>query len=428
MGGSRKKQKQSVIKVHKVSYILVMSVLLIAGALITFFLIEKWHTDRKESAYQDSIQRFYDPPSPLPSTSPGHVIRSEKMNVTVPHGGAAYRILYVSQAPSGKPAVSSGMVIVPSGEVPAGGRKVVAWAHGTLGFGDACTPSRSMKNAVRDMQDWLDAAMQRGYVVAATDYVGIGTPGDQYYLIGKSEANDVLNSVRAARNMPEANASNEFIPWGHSQGGHAALFAALEAPAYAPELKVMGVAAAAPAAELGPLFSLQYNKTVAWAIGPDAAVSWPKVYPNLDLETVLTRKATRDYERLAFGCIEQQAVGLTIRALLKDQFFASDPLQQPAWQHAVSVETPKVADITVPIYVAQGLEDIVVLPATTALLAQNACTAGRTLEMNWMGGMNHQLAAVTAGPSAIAWMQDRFAAAPAPSSCSQPLPVEPASV
>ena len=54
---------------------------------------------------------------------------------------------------------------------------------------------------LRDMVD-------RGYVVAATDYPGLGTPGPHPYLVGVSEARAVVDSVRAARTMPQAGAAD----------------------------------------------------------------------------------------------------------------------------------------------------------------------------------------------------------------------------
>ena len=54
--------------------------------------------------------------------------------------------------------------------------------------------------------------------------------------------------------MPNTGASNRFAVWGHSQGGHAALYTGEVAARYAPDLKLVGVAAAAPATYLVELF------------------------------------------------------------------------------------------------------------------------------------------------------------------------------
>lgn len=66
--------------------------------------------------------------------------------------------------------------------------------------------------------------ISQGYIVVATNYPGLGTGGIHPYLIGESEARAVIDSVRAARDMPNSGATNRFAVWGHSQGGHAALY------------------------------------------------------------------------------------------------------------------------------------------------------------------------------------------------------------
>lgn len=385
----------------------------------------QWYQSYQNKQYQASLEPFYTPPNPLPAGKPGTLIRTEPMNISVPNGGSAYRMLYTTQLADGSAAVSSGMIFVPSGVVPEGGRKVVAWAHGTLGFGDSCTPSRS-SNPMNDMQNWLDGMMQRGWVVATTDYTGVGTPGNPYYLIGQSEAHDVLNSVRAARQFAPAGVGVDFAVWGHSQGGNSALFAAQYASSYAPELRLVAASAAAPAAELNALFSQQYNQVVAWAIGPDAAVSWPLIYPNLPLQPVLTKAAYDNYQRLAYGCVQQEVAGLEVRAALHEKFFQSDPTQNSQWYQAAQQQTPQVSSLKVPVYVAQGLSDTVVLPNTTALLTQKSCASGVKLTTNWLGNTSHTQVAIVAGPSVVAWLQDRFENLPPPNSCNQPLPISPA--
>ena len=42
---------------------------------------------------------------------------------------------------SGEPVLATGVVLVPSGEPPAGGWPVIAWAHGTAGVARVCAPS-----------------------------------------------------------------------------------------------------------------------------------------------------------------------------------------------------------------------------------------------------------------------------------------------
>ena len=68
-----------------------------------------------------------------------------------------------------------------------------------------------------------------------TDYEGLGTPGDHPYLIGVSEGRSVLDMVRAARKL-DSNLGKRVVIAGHSQGGHAALWAASLQRSWTPEL------------------------------------------------------------------------------------------------------------------------------------------------------------------------------------------------
>ena len=140
--------------------------------------------------------------------------------------------------------------IAPTLPPPATGRNVVAWAHPTTGVAENCAPSL-LKDAL-DTIPHLPALMALDDVVVATDYPGLGTPGPHPYLVGESEGRAVLDSVRAARQIPKIGAGPRFAAWGHSQGGQAVLFAGSSRSAYAPELTLVGVAAIAPATDLAP--------------------------------------------------------------------------------------------------------------------------------------------------------------------------------
>lgn len=378
------------------------------------------------AAFQSSLAEFY--ATPDEPAAPGQLIRIEELtDLTVP-GGTGYRMLYGTQAPDGSATVSSGMLFVPTGEAPAEGRPVLAWAHGTLGFGDDCTPSRTFQPTLNslDFGTWLPAALQRGWVVAATDYAGVGTAGDPYYLIAQSEAQDVINSVRAARAFAPAQAGTRYATFGHSQGGHASL-ATAEFAGYAPELQLVAVSGAAPAAELDALFSQQYTKPVAWGDGPSVAVSWPLVHPGLPLDGILSSGAMRDYSELAHGCLLQEAGQLLVKKSTDAQFFQTDPLQNPQWAQAIAAETIDPAKIGVPVFIVQSLTDNVVLPNTNALLSQRACQAGSPrVSVSWLDHVSHEDSAVIGGMLAIDWLQDRFAGIPASDTCGQPLPIAPA--
>lgn len=148
--------------------------------------------------------------------------------LSIPGAAQAYRIQYSTPNQHGVMATSTGAVFVPAGTPPPGGWPVVAWAHGTTGLGDNCTPSaqpRSERDAAY-LAHWL----RQGYAVVSTDYVGLGTPGLMSYLNGQTEAQSIVDSVKAAQQMGLP-LSKKWVIIGQSQGAGAALNAARRATA-----------------------------------------------------------------------------------------------------------------------------------------------------------------------------------------------------
>src|ERR1700704_1691553 len=190
---------------------------------------------------------FYRAPASEAAGAPGTLVRQEVID-GAPLGATAYRVLYRSTGLDNKPILVSGVVIVPSGDPPPGGRPIVAWAHPTSGVVSRCAPSLAI--FLFEQIQGLRSFVRDGYVVAATDYPGLGTPGPHPYLVGTSEARAVIDSVRVAATLPGAGGGKKFVVWGHSQGGHAALFTGIIAKTYAPELSLLRVAAAGPGTHL----------------------------------------------------------------------------------------------------------------------------------------------------------------------------------
>lgn len=379
-------------------------------------------SERTTQQQQAALDPFYTPPDPLPSNTPGTLIRSEPMaGVKVP-GGSAHRILYVSEQGTGTVRVSGGMVFVPDAPAPAGGRPVLAWAHGTLGQGDACVPSRST-NPLGDL-DWVGQAMSYGWVVAATDYSGLGTPGPAAYLIGTDEAKDVLNSVRAAAQLKGTQTNQQLLVFGHSQGGHSSLWTANEAASYAPELQLVAAGAAAPAAELDPLVKLQWNQVLGWAIAPDVVVDWPAIYPDLDTNAVLTKVGKKNVARIAELCIKDAAIeGLIRNKLFKQQMFTKDPTTLPAWAAALDAQSAPAPKV--PTLVLQSESDNVILPQTTSKFIVDSCAEGSPLSQMWIDGVTHMQTAIVGGPSVLMWLRQRLEGVPNVPNCSIPPPVAP---
>ncbi len=360
---------------------------------------------------------FYTPPVPLPRGSHGSLIRSELLP-GVYQGAKTYRVLYKSVGFDGRATAVSGLVIVPEGPVPRGGRKVIAFAHGTVGVARSCAPSLH-PSALTQVIEGLGQFLADGYVVAATDYSGLGTPGPHPYLVGRVEGVDVLDSVRAARQLAAAHAGAQFAIWGHSQGGQAALFAAQLAAGYTPELHLAGVAAGAPVPEPIDLFKVNVATTVGRVLIAMALSAWSQLYPGAALGQVVTPTAQGAIASVARYCLYGKQALATIpgAALLGVSFVKRAPWEVQPWRRIMEANTPAQATIRAPVLLVQGGADTIVPSRLTVALARHMCAAGEVVDLSVYPTDGHLETGIVASPDVGAWVAARFAGKPPPSTC-----------
>ena len=362
------------------------------------------------------VPTFYDPPADL-SAAPGTILRSEPFDQGLPFGSTGWRVLYASTDPDGRPIAVSGLVIAPD-VAPEGPRPVLAWAHGTTGIARPCAPSLA-DQPLEGIPD-MTAPLAQGWVITLTDYPGLGTPSPHPYLVGESEGRAVLDSVRAAHELDLGlELDDRYAIWGHSQGGHAALFAGQLAPEYLPDLPLVGVAALAPATELQKNLAAIEGTDVGKVLTVLAVESWTDVYPDIPDDT-FTDAAKPAAVRLARNCINQPS---RLRLLVGGMAFPSDavaidPTTDPTWSRLLGQNTPEPGAIDRPVFVAQGLSDEVISAPVTQDWVSRRCADDAPTTWVTYEGLNHNGVVGPGGADAFAWTIDRFAdAAPPPSTC-----------
>jgi acetyl esterase/lipase len=222
------------------------------------------------------------------------------------------------------------------------------------------------------------------------------------------------------RLLPDARAGNRFVVWGHSQGGQAALFTGLDAASYAPDLKLLGVAAAAPATDLAALLTADLDTPAGQNLTAMTLWSWSRVF-GAPADKVMDPAAAATVDRLAQECIESiydlELRKLTTRPLRRH--FLTDPnfAQHAPWAALMADNTPGVLPANIPVFVAQGTQDQIVRPEITRAYIAKLCKAGVAVEADWVEGVGHGFVALKSAAATIAWIADRFAGAPAPSDC-----------
>jgi acetyl esterase/lipase len=360
---------------------------------------------------------FYDAPRSLLAGQPGTIVRRERID-GAPLGAAAYRTLYRSTGLKGEPIFVSGVIVVPQGDPPAGGRPIVAWAHPTSGVTPRCAPSLAI--FLFQQIQGLRSFVEHDYVVAATDYPGLGTPLTHPYLVGDSEARAVIDIVRAASSMPGAGGGKRFMVWGHSQGGQAALFTGMIAKSYAPELELVGVAAAAPATDLAALMKDDIGTSGGNNIMAMTLWSWHRVF-DASIAKIVNPRALPTLDRLARVCIEgpfdlsaRQKIGQAL-----DQHFLT--VDQPAdvepWRSLLEKNSAGVLPSETPVFLAQGAVDQIINPNVTRDYMKKLCNAGSKVKLMVLPDIGHGRAAQASAMAAVNWTTDRFAGAAAPDDC-----------
>lgn len=360
---------------------------------------------------------FYDP-GPALHGRPGTIIRGEPMPGG-PAGTASYKILYRSTNPEGQPIAVSGVVVVPATPAPPGGRAIVAWAHPTTGIATRCAPS-IMPNFWAQIPGLHDL-LARGYVVAATDYPGLGTAGIHPYLVGVSEARSVIDSVRAARELPASGAGPHYAVWGHSQGAHAALWTGEIAAAYAPDLQLKGVAAAAPPTQLGTLVDDDIHSTGGIILTAYTVWSWSAFY-GINGAAAVSPHAIPPIEEIGARCIntfgrEYEIAQLEAQLQGKGKFLTIDPAVIEPWAGLLKKNSPGQLPPGAPLFVSQGLQDDLVVPSVTLAFVDSICRRRDPVRYLQLPSADHSGAATQGAAPAAAWIADRFAGVPAPTDC-----------
>jgi acetyl esterase/lipase len=361
-----------------------------------------------------SVPEFYDPPADV-AQAPGTILRVEPFTEGLPPGSQAWKVLYASTDPDGRPLAVSGLVIAPL-DPPAGPRPVLAWAHGTTGIARPCAPSLT-DAPLQGIPD-MSGPIAEGWVITLTDYPGLGTPSPHPYLVGESEGRAVLDSVRAAHRLDTGlELDDRYAVWGHSQGGHAAVFAGQLAPTYLPDLELVGVAALAPATELQKDLDAIQGTEIGNVLTVLTVESWTAFYPDIPDDT-LTEAARGPAERIARNCINQPSRfrlllgGLT----LPKDLVAIDPTTDPTWAARLTENTPDPTGIAGPLFVGQGLSDEIISAPVTEGWVEQRCRDDAPTTWVAYPGLTHNGVVAPGGADAFAWTIDRFAGAPVPAS------------
>ncbi|MBF6235933.1 lipase family protein [Nocardia otitidiscaviarum] len=350
--------------------------------------------------------------------SPGRLLEARRMKAYLlpglRHRARAWHIRYTSTNAHGTPIEVTGTVLVPRTPHADGPRPLIGYAVGTQGLADfVAAASWQLSRGLEYESLFIAQALRRGWAVAITDYPGLGSDGTHPYVMGRALGPSVLDSMRAARQLADAELDPDgpLAICGYSEGGCAAGWALQLQPSYAPDLPLVGGAVGSPPADLEGMFEAHDGKLFAfllfWAVmGIDAA------YPELEVLSHLKPSA-----RMLAAVLRRAhvvpgfAFGMAYGAVLPTQsarFVHRHPLEVP--EVLARVRENRLGSIppATPILLGAGTGEQIVPFSQTANLYADWRELGVDVTMHTMPRLEHLTGAFGFAPRAFSFLADRF--------------------
>jgi uncharacterized membrane protein HdeD (DUF308 family)/acetyl esterase/lipase len=351
----------------------------------------------------------------------GRIIKIEEFTQAVPENARGWRFIYTTTTLNDKPAISSAFVMTAK-EPKTTPQPVIAWTHGTTGYAQQCAPTNLPEPFPLDaVTPDLPAAIDAGYIVVGTDYMGLGTEGPHPYLIGEPVARAALDSIRALSDIAELNPDNKNFVWGHSQGGGTALWTGQMADEYAPELDILGIIAAAPASNVPALLDRSKDTPVGKILGAFTVTAYSNIYSDVSFNEYVKPTVQPIVREMAKRCFSETETLISIitSLVINGSIYDRDPLSGPFGERLNENIPTKTIDP--PVFIAQGATDVLVFPDIQESYATERCEAGQKLEYKLYEELDHVGVVGEGSPfrsDALNWTNDRLAGKPITDTCN----------
>jgi hypothetical protein len=356
------------------------------------------------------------PPPDMTDDGPGSLLEVkplEGMQEFDEVNATGVRVVYRSTDSKGAATQVSGVVFVPPGDPPSGGWPVLSVGHAETGVQKECAPS-----AAKDLGGYssrIASLVDRGYVLAMTDYQGLGLDGFPHPLLDSvTLGNNMIDAVRAARHVVPA-ASNRWAAMGFGQGGMAAWGANAHAATYGAGLDLVGAVALSPWSNVTGLADAMENETLPpaqyrLALLVLASLAFSPDY-KLDPYDYLSGAAEATVGKLiSCGVVVEPLTRVAAEARLQPSDFKPETPEAAAKLRSIlqGFALPGPSALSAPMLLFYATDDEFLPPAWIELSLRSACARGEPVEvMKRLGDTNTFNDIVTY--DAVAWIQGRFA-------------------
>ncbi len=374
-----------------------------------------------------SVDPFYTWDGPLDDVAPGAVLKTR----TMPYGFhqlatpiTSTQVLYRTTDQFDRPTTTVATILRPLVPAP-GPTKLISYHMAYDALGSECDPSYTLtgnggySQAGTFEQGVITGYLAAGFTVVVPDYEG----PDLEWTIGRQSAYAALDGVRAAESTLGLPASTPVGLAGYSGGSVPTQWGAEVAPAYAPELNIVGAAAGGLPVNLA--HNLPYvSGSKNWAgVIPALVVAYERTY-DLDTGTFLSDFGQQIVNTVSSQCINAFASkypGLTDGQMVRAPY--TSLLEVPSVVESINdnimgtAGTPRVP-ILLAVGDVDGTGDGVMVTGDVEGLAHQYCESGVAVTYAQYDRMSHSEAFLPFQARAAQFFTDRFAGTPPTSNCA----------
>jgi hypothetical protein len=346
------------------------------------------------------VDPFY---APVAAGRPGELLRARRVHVPTARESAAWQVVYASTGAREQPITVSGTIIRPDKPWPGPGpRPVLSFGVGVHGLGRDSAPSYLLQLGIEAELPLIDLALSRGWTVAITDGDGLGMAGPHTYGAGRPGGHAVLDIVRAAVHCGVGvEPDSPVLIWGYSEGGRCAAWAAELHPTYAPELRVVGIAAGGVPSDLRAV-AMAIDGGPFSGLGLAVLIGIAHAYQDPALDRILSPQG----RAVAAHAASLDVVGLIVEhpEPLRHHTVRDEPWDEPAWRDVLERERAGRRRPTAPVYLYHVADDGLVPTRLGRQLCRDYAALGADVTWVEITADDHLTGAFVGAPAAVGWL------------------------
>ncbi|HXW79879.1 MAG TPA: lipase family protein, partial [Acidimicrobiales bacterium] len=340
----------------------------------------------------------------------------------------AEQLLYRTTDHQGEPSVTVTTVLEPAPAPPL--PRIVEYLSFCDGLGSQCDPSYTLaggdpggstnEQAADEEELLVSWYLSQDDIVTIPDFEGTGLD----WMAGWESGYGALDAIRATESYLGVGAKTEVGLSGYSGGSVAADWASEVAPAYAPELNIVGVAEGGIPADYVDMFDYVNGRSEYAVAIPGMLVGLSRAY-GVDLDRYLSsygQQVVGQLQQVCMASVFGTDAGLTIDQLMLPQYqnlAEVAPFAQMLGDQTMGIaSTPPREPLLMGVGNSDGTGDGVMVAADVEALARHYCQQGVPVDFQEYTGASHEEAGAFFEPQTGPFLQARFAGAPFVSNCS----------